>query len=60
MGLFQIFRDAWALSTHDSMVKQIAEFKAKGLNDVQAGAALIVQQWQLAPTEESCADDILI
>jgi hypothetical protein len=60
MGLFRIFRDAWSLSVHDSLSKQLTELKDKGMDDVQAGAVLIIANWQLPNTEEMLTRAMLL
>src|SRR5260370_1112302 len=37
-----VFRNAWALTVHEALTRQLSELKGKGLDDVQAGAALVV------------------
>ena len=48
-----VFRQAWALTVYDALTKQLSELKAKGLDDVQAGAALVLGAWQLPISEET-------
>jgi hypothetical protein len=54
------FREVWALTVYDSLTKQLAELKAKGLDDLQAGAVLIVGSWRLPTTDETLARAIYL
>jgi len=58
MGLLRFFgalKQAWALTVHDSMTQQLAEDKARGLDDVQAGAVLVLRMWQIPVTDDTLA-----
>ena len=45
---------------YDALTKQLSELKAKGLDDVQAGAALVLGAWQLPISEETLIRGALV
>jgi hypothetical protein len=48
------------LTKHDLLTKQLAESKAKGLGDLEAGGLLIAQEWQLQHTYDALARAALL
>lgn len=52
MGLKSFIDKVVTLNRYDLLQKQPAENKAKGLDDVEAGALLILRRWKLPQTPE--------
>jgi hypothetical protein len=55
MGLVKFFRDTWTVAVYRALTRQLSELKAKGLDNVQAGAALVTGTWQVPVTYETPA-----
>lgn len=55
MGLLKFFRaipTARLIVDHRGLIQQLSENKAKGLDDIEAGALLVTQRWKLSQTNE--------
>lgn len=55
MGLFDFFNKvsiATVIAEKRELSRQLSENKAKGLDDIKAGALLAIQKWKLSQTEE--------
>jgi hypothetical protein len=55
MGLFRFFSEVLTATVYDALTQRFSELKGKGLDDVQAGALLIVGNWKLPVTEDTLA-----
>lgn len=63
MGLLNFFksmRTAKVFVEHDKLIQQLSENKAKGLDDIEAGALLVTQKWNLSQTNEILSRAVLL
>src|SRR5712691_4009445 len=55
MSLVDFFRKVRMLSAHDSLTRQLAESKAKGLDEIQARAVLLIKMWRMPVSHDTFA-----
>src|SRR6266404_3084736 len=60
MGLLDFIHKVATLTQHDLLSKQLSQHKAKGLDDLEAGALLITQRWNFANTPDALARAALL
>ncbi|MGA2544819.1 MAG: hypothetical protein ABSG78_24990 [Verrucomicrobiota bacterium] len=60
MGLLTFIHKVAALSQHGQLTEQLSQNRAKGLDNLEAGALLFTQKWNLPQTPDALARTVLL